>query len=1250
MKGQGISIWGVIGGGFLLLWTIGLSHGQDVYQISDADVTACSGLFVDDGDIGDPAGGPYSATNYSITICPDNPGDAIAAEFISFSLQTNANPNNNDVLYIYDGNSTGAPLIGAGTGNNFQDVTATASLNNPSGCLTFQFVCLNGATAGAIGWAAEISCVTPCTTPVSSFDLVDPDAFEGNPLSVGVCPDQEITFDGSSSVGDGVPLESWIWNWGDGAVTTNNVAGATHSYAIPGEYLVSLVVEDENGCGSTNLEPFQVLVSTLPVFNTATESPVCVGQPTFLDGSGYQSITWTALPPVSVSEEQALPDNSNVPFDSEMTVDFFDDGQLVEECSDILSFSAEMEHTWIGDLTIWVECPNGQEMLLLDNGPSGTADASGCMYPDLGGNNLGDPFAGIGWDYSWSMDADYIMDDPSNPAVAGGATVPAGDYLPCGDMCDLVGCPLNGVWTFYVHDQWLGDDGFLFNWSIEFDPEIVPGVTTFTPTIGAESDSSYWDVSPGDYGFLGVDAPGDYADLLFDAAGSYDFDYVVQNNFGCMWDTTVTIEVLDPPNISAGEDFFACGDFQLGAGLLDADPAVCSEDAGAFEYCYDNGENFTWTFCPDVPGDGSTFMTVSFQQGFVENFFDPFYVYDGADVNAPILAGPISGDLSGQTFTASNADGCITIGFSSDGSVSCSSTPSYLPWQYTVGCTNASGIDWSWTPDTDLIGADTPSPLSNSLNEETTYTVTGGWSFLPGCSTTDEIVVSPSFDIAVTATDPTCFGDDGSLEVEITTSGSVGPWTVEVYNGAALVGSSFTSTPGLVSVEGLPPGNLLVQVSDDNCIIEDNVALAAVPVPVLSASNDTTICINGEATLQAQLLPVVPNTTYFWSSNQAVENLLVVGPSSPTLYTVYASYAEGCVTSTEQIFVDIYEPMNLQVTANELICSIDSAWVGVNEVTGGLPPYSYAWSPNGVGDGFWSFVDATTEYCVVVSDQCETPTVEGCVEVSVPDDIDPTFVVDTLGGCHPVTVGFTSNASNPEEIASSLWTFGDGGQSTGLTEAFHTYIEAGLWTVGHVITSVYGCVYSDSQVGLIATYDWPVAAFSNTPTVTALPNTHFEFENYSLGANSAFWEFDALGASTEWSPSFDFPLDQSGEYTVTLVVENQWGCTDEEARNLLVNESFTMFIPNGFTPDMDGLNDAWELHGIDVDETDFHVLIFDRWGRKVFESTDMHEAWVGDNLGGSFFVQNGVYTYLITTRSIATKERKVLKGTVTITR
>ena len=280
-------------------------------------------------------------------------------------------------------------MIGQGTGNNFEGVTATASLNNPSGCLTFQFFSNNGATAGATGWAIELSCVTPCSFPQSALALVSPPAFPDNAGSVGVCPMQEVSFTGAASQPDASPLVAWVWNWGDGLVENTSTPNASHAYAEPGEYLVTLVVEDGNGCNSSNLVPFQVLVSTLPQFNTLFETPICTNQVTFIDGSAVQSVTWTALPPLSVSEEQNLPDNSNVPFTSDLTVDFFDEGQTVTSCDDLLGLSAVLEHTFIGDLTIWVECPNGQEMLLLDNGPSGGADATGCMFPDLGGNDLG---------------------------------------------------------------------------------------------------------------------------------------------------------------------------------------------------------------------------------------------------------------------------------------------------------------------------------------------------------------------------------------------------------------------------------------------------------------------------------------------------------------------------------------------------------------------------------------------------------------------------------------------------------------------------------------------------------------------------------------------------------------------------------------------------------------------------------------------------------------------------------------------
>ena len=357
------------------------------------------------------------------------------------------NPNNNDVLYVYDGEDTSAPLVGAGTGNSFQGISYTASFNNPSGCLTFQFVCNNGATGGDVGWAAYFDCVTPCSYPESGLELVSPEPFPDLPegvISVGLCPDEEITFSAGTSFGnDGFDLDSLVWNWGDGQVETTAVSDGlevSHSYSTPGEYIVTLTVIDENQCNSTNLQPHQVLVSTIPIFNAEFTTPICAGSPGYLNGNPVQSVTWTALPPVAVSEEEPLPDDTGIPFVSELFIDFFDQGQVLEDCADIEFITANIEHSFVGDLTFWVTCPDGTEVILMENGPTGAPDPNGCTPDDVNGNDLGIAFGDLeGWDYSWSMDAEWVLDDANNPNVA--SPIPSDTYLPCGDLCDFVGCP-----------------------------------------------------------------------------------------------------------------------------------------------------------------------------------------------------------------------------------------------------------------------------------------------------------------------------------------------------------------------------------------------------------------------------------------------------------------------------------------------------------------------------------------------------------------------------------------------------------------------------------------------------------------------------------------------------------------------------------------------------------------------------------------------------------------------------------------
>jgi gliding motility-associated-like protein len=88
-----------------------------------------------------------------------------------------------------------------------------------------------------------------------------------------------------------------------------------------------------------------------------------------------------------------------------------------------------------------------------------------------------------------------------------------------------------------------------------------------------------------------------------------------------------------------------------------------------------------------------------------------------------------------------------------------------------------------------------------------------------------------------------------------------------------------------------------------------------------------------------------------------------------------------------------------------------------------------------------------------------------------------------------------------------------------------------------------------------------------------------------------------------------------------------------------------IFAPNAFTPNSDGYNDVFYLKGVFISE--FQLLIFDRWGRKVFEARDINEAWDGTHKGQA--VPEGVYTFIA--RGIGYNGLKhEIDGTVTVIR
>ncbi len=241
------------------------------------------------------------------------------------------------------------------------------------------------------------------------------------------------------------------------------------------------------------------------------------------------------------------------------------------------------------------------------------------------------------------------------------------------------------------------------------------------------------------------------------------------------------------------------------------------------------------------------------------------------------------------------------------------------------------------------------------------------------------------------------------------------------------------------------------------------------------------------------------------------------------------------------------------------------------------------------------------------------------------------------------------------QISQHEWLFGDEELSYE-SNPVHAYPVPGGYDVTYNITSLIGCEYTNFQPGYLQVYPRPTAGFTATPQPTRIPDTRIQFE--SITSNNVmewYWLFDSiqnLGVSPLADPEFVFPIDIGGDYPVTLVVTDADGCSSQITRMIEVLDLFALYIPTSFTPNNDGVNDAFFVQGADIDPNRFTLQIFNRWGNQVFETFDLNEPWYGPSTEGSgYYAPDGLYYYrVVVYANSSTAERQEVTGTVLVTR
>jgi gliding motility-associated-like protein len=210
-----------------------------------------------------------------------------------------------------------------------------------------------------------------------------------------------------------------------------------------------------------------------------------------------------------------------------------------------------------------------------------------------------------------------------------------------------------------------------------------------------------------------------------------------------------------------------------------------------------------------------------------------------------------------------------------------------------------------------------------------TATVTDG----NACTATGSVVVSQPTPLQLSHTrqNVSCFGQtDGSINLVVT--GATPPYTYQWSNGQTTE-----------DLSGLGAGTYGVQVRDaNNCLASTTITITQ-PALLTASTTGTSIACNGQATGTIQTLVSGGTASYTYAWNPA-------GPATPTrtnlvagTYTVTITDAQGCTTVATRTLTQP-SAISISLQAQNVLCNGQSTGSIATTISGGTPPYTYAWS------------------------------------------------------------------------------------------------------------------------------------------------------------------------------------------------------------------------------------------------------------------------------------------------------------------
>ncbi len=567
---------------------------------------------------------------------------------------------------------------------------------------------------------------------------------------------------------------------------------------------------------------------------------------------------------------------------------------------------------------------------------------------------------------------------------------------------------------------------------------------------------------------------------------------------------------------------------------------------------------------------------------------------------------------------------------------------------------------YTWTPGTAL-SATTGSAVVSSPSVNTAYTIIG-IDPLTGCTGTANVsmVIGSPLSVSVSPiTATTCVGKGGVTLSAFGASSYIWSPSASLSSGFGPVVVATPSTTTTYTVLG----------STGTCTGQAVTTVSVVSPPTLTVvPTNTTICMGSSFTYTAS--GAGTGGTYTWTPAFTLSNItgatVTASPTITTTYTVVGQTVLGC-TSLPRVLTLTVVPIptaTVSLLTNTLgiitntICGNQTATLSVATST---PPlgmsYSYTWTPttNIITSPNSSTVFAVPGMSVCTNDYLRTysctvsyATLQGCK--STPDTVTMRVI-----NCFPPVASFTTASPNDTICTKGCVTFlntscggkpqsvkwyspGGNPDTSSASIGVICYNVPGDYTVSLAVSNAYG---KDS---IVKTKYIHVV---DTPNTVGLKDTCIRF-----GQSVELKGFQALYYT--WSPGSSLSCTACPNPVATPSVTTNYVVTGYNSKRCKYNDTLQvcvledcgeMFVPNAFSPNDDGVNDVLYVRGKCL--ANFTFQIFNRWGEKVFESSNINFGW--DGKYNDEPMNTGVFVYRLQGTTV-NNEQFNMKGNITLIR